>query len=107
MGSKSGVSGRAADQPVESRRSDVIAIPTQAEADPAQSNSHIRVLIADQRPVVRAGLHGMLETADDVKVVGMTADVEELLAMSLDHRPDIVLPDPDMPGGQAVPAPRE
>ena len=85
----------------------VIAIPTQATVDPAQSNAHIRVLIADQRPVVRAGLRGMLETAHEVIVVGAADHLEELLTMSVKHRPDIVLLDLDMPGGQGIAATRE
>ena len=73
----------------------------------AHANADIKVLIADQRPVVRAGLRGMLATADDVSVVGAAADTEELLAMSAAHRPDVVLVDLDMPGGQGIVATRD
>lgn len=57
----------------------------------------IRVLVADDHPVVLAGLAGLLDAADDVTVVGTARDGEELVALALDHRPELVVTDLRMP----------
>jgi DNA-binding NarL/FixJ family response regulator len=80
----------------------MIAISAPTEANSAPAIAHIRVLIADGRPVVSAGLGYMLTSADEIAVAGFAADAEELLAMSAVHRPDVVLVDLDMPGGIAA-----
>ena len=57
----------------------------------------IRVVVADDHPVVRHGLCTMLEIEDDIEVVGRAADGEEAIAEVRDKRPDIVLLDVQMP----------
>ena len=74
---------------------------------PATSRTRIQVLIADERPVVRAGLALMLSSADEVMVLGAAGDAQEILAMSEAHRPDVVLMNLDMPGGAGITATRE
>ena len=57
----------------------------------------IRVLIADDHPVVRSGLAGMLAVEPDLEVVGEAADGEEAVALATGLRPDLVLMDLRMP----------
>lgn len=57
----------------------------------------IRVLLADDHPVVRSGLAGMLAVEPDLEVVGEAADGEQAVALAEVLRPDIVLMDLRMP----------
>lgn len=57
----------------------------------------IRLLIADDHPVVRAGLRGMLSGEPDFEVVGEAQNGEEAVALAARHRPDVVLMDLRMP----------
>jgi DNA-binding NarL/FixJ family response regulator len=67
----------------------------------------VRVLIADDHPVVRAGILGMLSGRTDFEVVGEAADGEEAVKLAEAHRPDVVLMDLRMPGTDGVAATRE
>jgi DNA-binding NarL/FixJ family response regulator len=58
----------------------------------------IRVLLADDHTLVRAGLRRLLEELPDVVVVGEAANGVELLALATQLQPDLVLTDIDMPG---------
>ena len=58
----------------------------------------VRVLIADDNPIVRMGLVSLLELAD-VEVCGQAESGPEALAMAERTRPDVVLLDVRMPGG--------
>ncbi|MBG6056749.1 DNA-binding NarL/FixJ family response regulator [Cryobacterium sp. MP_M5] len=57
----------------------------------------IRVLVADDHPIVRGGIALLLGTADDIVVVGEAADGEEAVALAAALRPDLVLMDLRMP----------
>jgi DNA-binding NarL/FixJ family response regulator len=57
----------------------------------------IRVLVADDQELVRAGLDMLLAGADDVEVVGQAADGEGAVALTESLRPDVVLMDVRMP----------
>jgi DNA-binding NarL/FixJ family response regulator len=57
----------------------------------------IRVLVADDHPIVRSGIVALLETAADVEVVGEASDGSEAVALALSLRPDLVLMDLRMP----------
>ncbi|ACZ31731.1 two component transcriptional regulator, LuxR family [Xylanimonas cellulosilytica DSM 15894] len=58
----------------------------------------IRVLIADDQPLVRAGLTALVNLEPDLEVVGEAGDGVTALAMAQDLRPDIACLDIRMPG---------
>jgi DNA-binding NarL/FixJ family response regulator len=65
----------------------------------------IRILIADDHPVVRDGLRGMLGGQPDLDVVAEAANGEEAVVQAARHRPDVILMDlrmPRMDGVQAI-----
>lgn len=65
----------------------------------------IRLIIADDHPVVRAGLHGMLVGQADFEVVGEASTGMDAVELSIQLRPDIVLMDlrmPQMYGVEAI-----
>ncbi|MET9518656.1 response regulator transcription factor [Streptomyces sp. NPDC002994] len=73
-------------------------------ADPFGPPSVLRVVIADDNPVVRAGLTALLGSRDDVEVVAETADGRQALAAAQQYRPDVVLLDVRMPGVDGISA---
>lgn len=58
----------------------------------------IRVLLADDQALVRAGFRALLDSADDIQVVAEAADGEEAVRLARAERPDVVLMDIRMPG---------
>lgn len=58
----------------------------------------IRVLVADDHPVVRGGIVALLSAADDMEVVGQVSDGLEAVAAAIELEPDVVLMDLRMPG---------
>lgn len=66
--------------------------------------SPIRVLIADDHPVVRDGLIAMLGTQPDFVVVAEASDGREMVVQAVQHAPDVVLLDLEMPGLDGVEA---
>jgi DNA-binding NarL/FixJ family response regulator len=58
----------------------------------------IRVLVADDHPIVRSGIVALLQTAEDVEVVGEASTGLEAVDFALALRPDVVLMDLRMPG---------
>lgn len=66
----------------------------------------LRVLIADDHPVFRAGLRAMLEVEDGVEVVGEAGTGAEVLSLVDNLRPDLVLMDLNMPELDGVGATR-
>ncbi|WP_049580922.1 response regulator [Streptomyces sp. SBT349] len=57
----------------------------------------IRVLLADDQMLVRAGFRALLDAQPDIQVVGEAPDGERALALVREHRPDLVLMDIRMP----------
>jgi DNA-binding NarL/FixJ family response regulator len=62
----------------------------------------IRVLLADDQHLVRAGFRALLESEPDVDVVGEAATGREALALVRDLHPDVVLMDIRMPDGDGL-----
>ena len=65
----------------------------------------IRVLIADDQPMVRAGLRMILELEPDIDIVGEAADGNEAVAVAAATEPDVILMDvrmPDLDGLEAT-----
>ena len=57
----------------------------------------IRVLLADDQALVRAGFRALLDARGDIEVVGEAADGAEAVALAAAERPDVVLMDVRMP----------
>ncbi|KAB8195876.1 response regulator [Nonomuraea phyllanthi] len=64
----------------------------------------LRVMIVDDHPVVREGLRGMLQAEPDIEVVGEAGCGDEAVAVEPRLRPDVILMDLRMPGGDGVSA---
>ena len=62
------------------------------------SSPPVRVVIADDHPVFRAGMVTVLDDLPGIEVVGEAGDGAEALAAVATHRPDVVLMDLRMPG---------
>ncbi len=72
--------------------------------------TNIRIIIADDHPVVREGLAGMLAGQPDLEVVAQAGDGAQAVALWAQHQPDVLLVDlrmPVMDGVQAIEAIRE
>lgn len=70
-------------------------------------DSPIRIVVADDHPVVRGGLVALLRTIPGLAVVGEAADGETAVRLVHEHRPDVVLMDVRMPGMDGVEATRQ
>lgn len=57
----------------------------------------IRVLVADDNPVIRSGLAGLLDISDRIRVVAQASTGKEAVALARQHRPHVVLLDVRMP----------
>lgn len=71
---------------------------------PTRPPGPLAVLIADDHPVVREGLRGMLAAEPGIRVVAEAGSGDEAVVMARRHRPDVVLMDLRMPGGDGVQA---
>ncbi|MEU2747702.1 response regulator transcription factor [Streptomyces collinus] len=71
---------------------------------PAQPARRLRVVVADDNPVVRAGLTALLSGRPDIEVVAEAADGRQAYEAAHQHRPDVVLLDVRMPGVDGISA---
>lgn len=67
----------------------------------------IRILIADDHAILRAGIRALLQLHPDFQIVGEAGDGHEALVQALALKPDVVLMDIGMPGMDGLAATRE
>ncbi len=70
-------------------------------------NDPIRILLADDHGVLRAGLRALLDAEPDLQVVGEATDGQETLHLADELRPDVVLLDISMPGPGGIEVTRQ
>ena len=66
----------------------------------------IRVLLADDQALVRAGFRALLDAQEDIEVVGEAGDGDQAVRLTMELRPDVVLMDIRMPGRDGLEATR-
>lgn len=66
----------------------------------------IRVLVADDQALVRAGFAALLDAQDDIEVIGQASDGAEAVRLARELAPDVVLMDIRMPGTDGLAATR-
>ncbi|HEY3468717.1 MAG TPA: response regulator transcription factor [Amycolatopsis sp.] len=66
----------------------------------------IRVLLADDQPLIRSGFRALLDIEDDIEVVAEAADGREAVELAREHLPDIALVDVQMPELDGIEATR-
>jgi len=69
----------------------------QGDNSTAGNPARIRVLVADDHPVVRTGLAAVIAQEADLQLVAEAADGRQAVALFAEHRPDVVLIDLRMP----------
>ncbi len=57
----------------------------------------IRVLLADDQPLIRGGFRALLDAEDDLEVVGEAGNGDEAVALAAERLPDVALMDVQMP----------
>lgn len=78
-----------------------------AAVDSPTPTTMIRVLIADDEDLIRSGVAAILNSADDIMVVGEAADGAEALAACRALEPDVALLDIAMPGATGLDVARQ
>jgi two-component system, NarL family, response regulator LiaR len=57
----------------------------------------INVIIIDDHPIVRAGMHSILDIADDIQVIAEGANGSDALRLTMEHHPDVLILDLNLP----------
>ncbi len=68
----------------------------------SNSDNTIRVMLADDHAVVRAGIRQFLEQADDIEVVAEADDGQEAMELIEEHHPDVAVLDIQMPKASGI-----
>jgi DNA-binding NarL/FixJ family response regulator len=66
----------------------------------------IRIMLADDQALIRSGIRSLLDAEDNIEVVAEAVDGQQAVALAVEHRPDIVLMDIQMPVLDGVEATR-
>ncbi|HCI79453.1 MAG TPA: DNA-binding response regulator [Ktedonobacter sp.] len=75
--------------------------------DSTTATLFVRVLVVEGQAVTRAGLHRLLESYADLRVVGEAADGVQAVSETLELGPQVVLMDSQLPNGQSMEALRQ
>jgi len=67
----------------------------------------LRVLIADDHPLFRKGMHALLTATEDIEVVGEATTGQEVIELATSLQPDMILMDLQMPGVNGIQATRQ
>jgi DNA-binding NarL/FixJ family response regulator len=67
-----------------------------------KAKARIRVLLADDHHIVRAGIRQLLEGAGDLQVIAEAGDGEEAQALIAQHKPDVAVLDIQMPKASGI-----
>lgn len=67
-----------------------------------KSKSKIRILLADDHHIVRAGVRQLLESASDLQVIAEAGDGEEAQSLIQKHKPDVAVLDIQMPKASGI-----
>lgn len=67
----------------------------------------IRVVLADDQALVRAGFRALLNAQEDLTVIGEAADGDDAVKAAREHKPDVMLMDIRMPGTDGLEATRQ
>jgi len=67
-----------------------------------KSNAKIRVLLADDHHIVRAGIRQLLESARDLQIIAEAGDGEEAQFLIQKHKPDVAVLDIQMPKASGI-----
>ncbi len=68
----------------------------------SKSKTKIRILLADDHHIVRAGVRQLLESANDFQVIAEAGDGEEAQALIQKHKPDVAVLDIQMPKASGI-----
>jgi len=68
----------------------------------SKSKTKIRILLADDHHIVRAGVRQLLESAKDLEVIAEAGDGEEAQALIQKHKPDVAVLDIQMPKASGI-----
>ena len=79
---------------------------TPAAGGSAQTAAPIRVLLADDQPLIRLGFRMVLSSAPDIELVGEAETGTAAVDLTTSLRPDVVLMDVRMPGMDGIEATR-
>jgi DNA-binding NarL/FixJ family response regulator len=77
------------------------------EVPEERSGRTIRVLLADDQALVRAGFRSLLDAQSDIEVIGEAGDGAEAVRLAAELSPDVVLMDIRMPGMDGLAATRQ
>lgn len=69
--------------------------------------SGIRILLADDHPVVRGGIQALLSKVDEIEVVGEASTGAQTLELAASQQPDVVLLDVELPDMQGIQVARQ
>jgi len=89
-------------------RNTPLGVPTAGTASAPPAPAPVsRVLLVDDHDLVRAGLRSIIDSDDEMCVVGEAADGAEAIALALELQPDVIVMDVRMPRLDGIAATRE